>query len=176
MVEQLRDVVAELLVVGEHAEVLVEHGGLRVVVAGADVAVAMDAVLFLANDEQDLGVRLQADEPVHDVGAGLLEHAGPFDVGLFLEARLELDERNDLLARLRGLGQRRDDAGLVATGAIERLLDREHVRITRRLGDERLDRRRERVVRVVHAARRRRASPGRRRRRPRPRAPQVFAA
>ena len=122
-----RDVVAELVVDGEHAEILVEHGGLRVVVAGADVAVAADAVGLLAHDEQDLGVGLQADEPVHDVRAGLLQHAGPLDVGLLLEAGFQLDERHDLLARLGRLHERRDDAGFVATGPVQRLLDREHV-------------------------------------------------
>ena len=40
--------------------------------------------------------------------------------------------------------------GLSADGAVERLLDREHVRVARGLLDERLDRGRERVVRVVH--------------------------
>ena len=36
--------------------------------------------------------------------------------------------------------ERRDDAGLVAAGAVQRLLDREHVRVARGLVDERLDR------------------------------------
>ena len=149
VVEELGDVVAELVVDREHAEVLVEHRGLGVVVAGADVAVAADAVGLLAHDEQDLGVGLQADEAVHDVRAGLLQHPGPLDVGLLLEARLELDERHHLLARFGRLHERRDDAGLVAAGPVERLLDREHVRIARGLRDEGFDRGRERVVRVV---------------------------
>ena len=66
------------------------------------MAVAPDAVGLLAHDEQDLGVGLQPDEAVHDVHARLFEHAGPFDVGLLVEARLELDERDDLLALLGG--------------------------------------------------------------------------
>ena len=62
---------------------------------------------LLAHDEQDLGVRLEADEAVDDVRARLLQHAGPFDVRLLVEARFELDERDDLLARFRGLHERR---------------------------------------------------------------------
>ena len=133
VVEQLREVGAEVGVARQHAEVLVGRRGLRVVVAGADVAVAADAVGLLAHDEQDLGVRLQPDEAVHDVRARLLEHAGPFDVRLLVEARFQLDERDHLLARFGRLDERRDDAGLVAAGAVQRLLDREHVRIARGL-------------------------------------------
>ena len=176
VVEQLREVGAEIGIARQHAEVFVDGRGLRVVVAGADVAVAADAVGLLAHDEQDLGVRLQADEPVHDVRARLLEHAGPFDVGLLVEARLQLDERHDLLARFGRLDERRDDAGFVAAGAVQRLLDREHARVARGLLDERLDR----VARTSRtggaAARRRRASPRRRRCPRRPRAAAASAA
>ena len=115
---------------------------MRVVVAGADVAVAADAVGLLADDEEHLGVRLQADEAVHHVHARFFEHAGPFDVGLFVEARLQLDERDDLLALLGGLDQRAHDRALGPGGAVDRLLDREHVRVGGRLLDELLDRRR----------------------------------
>ena len=110
VVEELGEVGAEVGVGREQAEVLVEVRGLRVVVAGADVAVAADAVGLLAHDEQHLGVGLQADEAVHDVHARLLEHAGPLDVRLLVEARLQLDERDDLLALLGGLDQRAHDA------------------------------------------------------------------
>ena len=150
VVEEVGEVGAEVGIGGEQPDVFVEVRGLRVVVAGADVAVAPDAVGFLAHDEQHLGVGLQPDEAVDHVHARLFEDAGPFDVGLFVEARLELDERDDLLALLRGLHQRAHDRALLARGAVDGLLDREHVRIVGRLLDELLDRRRERVVRVVH--------------------------
>ena len=107
VVEQLGQVGAEIGVGGQQAEVLVAHGRLRVVVAGADVAVAADAVGLLAHDEEDLGVRLEADQPVHDVDAGLFEQLRPFDVGLLVESCLELDERDDLLVLLAGCRGRR---------------------------------------------------------------------
>ena len=59
VVEQLGDVVADAGSHGEEAEVLVEPGRLRVVVAGADVAVATQAVVVGAHHERALGVRLQ---------------------------------------------------------------------------------------------------------------------
>ena len=149
VVEQLRQVGAEIGIAGKHAEVFVRRSGLRVVVAGAEVAVAADSVRLLANDQQDLGMGLEPDESVHDVCARLLEHPGPLDVRLLVEAGLQLDECDDLLSRLGRLDERYDDAGLVAAGAVQRLLDREHRVVARGLLDERLDRVRERVVRVV---------------------------
>src|SRR6266511_4652948 len=52
VVEQLGEVGAEVGVGGEEPEVLVARRRLRVVVAGADVAVAADAVGLLPHDEQ----------------------------------------------------------------------------------------------------------------------------
>ena len=82
--------------------------------------------------------------------ARLFEHAGPVDVGLLVEARFELDQRDDLLAVLGRLDERAHDRAVGARGAVDGLLDREHVRIGRGLVDEGLDRRRERVVGMVH--------------------------
>ena len=58
-----------------------------------------------------LRVRLQPDDAVDDVDAGFLEHAGPGDVRLLVEARLQLDQRHGLLAGLGGAHQRAHDAG-----------------------------------------------------------------
>ena len=149
VVEQLREIGTEIGIARQHTEVFVRGRGLRVVVARTEVAVAPDAVGLLAHDEQDLGVRLQADEPVDHVRTRLLEHAGPFDVGLLVEARFQLDERHDLLARFGRLHERRDDAGLVAAGAVQRLFDGEDRVVAGGLFDERLDRVREGVVGVV---------------------------
>ena len=133
---------------GEQPEVLVEPRGLGVVVAGADVGVAADAVGLVAHDHRQLAVGLEPDQAVDDVAAGLLELAGPADVGLLVEARLDLDEHQHLLAGLGGVDERVDDRG-VAGGAVERLLDRQHVRVGGGLLDEPLHARGERVVRVV---------------------------
>ena len=71
----------------------------------------------------------------HDLHAGALEVARPADIGLFVEARLELDQRRDRLAGFGGFGQRPDDRG-VGRGAVERLLDGDDVGIARRLLQE----------------------------------------
>ncbi len=76
-----------------------------VVVARPDVHVAPQPRAFPPDHEGGLRVRLEADEPVDDVRAGLLELAGPDDVRLFVEAGLDLDQDHDLLALLGGPDQ-----------------------------------------------------------------------
>ncbi len=92
-------------------------------------------------------MRLQPEEPVDHLRAALLQRARPLDVAGLVEAGLELDDRRHLLAALRRAGEGLDD-GRVPAGAVERLLDREDVRVVGGAGDE-LDHRIERVVRVV---------------------------
>ena len=76
------------------------RGG-RVVVAGAEVRVAADAVLLAPHHQHQLAVRLEADEAVDDLDAGLLHAPRPADVLLLVEARLQLDDDGDLLAAAR---------------------------------------------------------------------------
>ena len=80
--------------------------------------------------------------------AGPLQLAGPDDVRLLVEAGLDLDEDHDLLAALGGPDERLDERR-IARRAVQRLLDGQDVRIVGGLGDEPLDGRRERLVRVV---------------------------
>ena len=104
-VEQVGDVGAELGPARQQPEVRVEAGRLRVVVAGADVDVAAQPGALAPDDQGHLGVGLEPDEAVHDVGAGLLQLARPDDVGLLVEAGLDLDQHHDLLAPLGGPDQ-----------------------------------------------------------------------
>ena len=136
------------LVARQQAEVRVQARGLGVVVAGADVQVVADAVALAAHDEDALGVGLQRRQAVDDVHAGLLQRAAPLDVRALVEARLDLDEADRLLAALGGADQRRDERRVVAR-AVHGLLDREHVGVVDGLLDEALDRAHEGVVRVV---------------------------
>ena len=147
-VEQPADVLAQRRVGGQQAEVLVQPGGLRVVVAGAEVDVAAQLVAVVAHDHRDLAVRLQPDQAVDHVHPGPLQFAAPLDVGLLVEPGLDLHQGQHLLAGLRRVDQCVDDRG-VAAGPVQGLLDGEHLRIGRRLLQEALDAGAERVVRVV---------------------------
>ena len=145
-VEQLRDVGAQVGVRRKQANVLVPVRRAGVVVAGADVHVVLDALPLAADDERHLGVGLKTDQPVNDMDVGLFECPCPRNVRLLIPASLELDERGHLLARLSRPDQRANDRAARPRGAIEGLLDGEHVGVARRLVDERFHRGRERVV------------------------------
>ena len=93
-------------------------------------------------------MRLQRRDPVDDVDARLLELLRPADVRALVEARLQLHQADRLLAALGRLDQVRDQRR-VGAGAVDRLLDREHVGVGDRLLDEALDRAGERVVGVM---------------------------
>ena len=147
-VEEVGDVLADLCVGREHADVLVDPRRRRVVVARADVDVAPQLIAFAPNDQRRLRMDLHVGEAVDDVDARLFERARPVDVATLVEPRLELDDADDLLAVLRGLDQRRRDRGVVAR-PVDRRLHGDDLRIARRRLEERLDARPERVVRML---------------------------
>ena len=149
IVEQLRGVATDRLFAREEPDVLVDARGDRVVVAGRDVHVAADAARFLAHDEDALRVRLQTDEPVVHVHAGQLQFARPTDVAGLVEACLQLEHDGDLLAGFGGTNEMTGDLA-VTRRAVEGHLDRQHFGVAGGLLDERLGRRGERLVRVVH--------------------------
>ena len=91
---------------------------------------------------------LQPDEAVDDVGARLLQLAGPDDVRLLVEAGLDLDEDDDLLAALGGPDQVAHDRR-VARRPVQGHLDRQDLGVVDGLADEPLDRGDEALVRVV---------------------------
>ena len=101
VVEEVGDVGGDLLVGREEPEVLVEARRDGVVVAGADVDVAAQPVALAPDDERRLRVDLQVREAVDDVDARPLERSRPLDVAALVEARLQLDEADALLARPR---------------------------------------------------------------------------
>ncbi len=140
----------EIRVGGQQAEVLVETRGRRVVVAGADVGVPPDAAVPSRRTTRHVfACVFSPTTPYTTCTPGGLERPRERDVRQLVESSLQLDERHDLLAGLRGADERMDDRA-VRRGAVQGLLDREHVGIARRLLHERLDRGRERVVGVMH--------------------------
>ena len=97
-VEQVGEVGADCFVGGEQPEVFVETGGLRVVVAGADVCVAPQPVALATHHQRDLGVGLESGDAVHDVNPGLFEQPGPQDVRFLVEPGTQFDQHDDLFA------------------------------------------------------------------------------
>src|SRR5262249_31782547 len=132
---------------GEESEVGVDSRGDRVVITRAEVHIAAQLVLLLPHDEGDLRVGLQSDQAVNDVDARFLQPFRPLNIRFFIEAGLEFYEHRDLFAVLSGFDQRFDYRRILAH-AVERLFDRQHVRVTRRLAQE-FDHGRERLIRVM---------------------------
>ena len=108
-VEQLGHIRAEIRVRREKAHVLVLMRGARVVVARAHMHVVLDVPALPAHHRCHLRVRLQADQAVNHVNVRLFERARPRDVRLLITARLQLYERNNLLAGLGGSDERAHD-------------------------------------------------------------------
>src|SRR5919109_2071852 len=99
------------------------------------MAVAPDAVRFLAHHQAGLTMGLVTHQAVHHVGAYFFQRSRPCDVGLLIEARLELDQNRNLLAGLRRLSERVGDRRS-RTDAVKRYFDRQYLWIFCRFFDE----------------------------------------
>ncbi len=100
-----------------------------------------------AQQQRKLGVGLQTEHAVDDLRAGLLQPLGPVDVRLLVETGEQLDDDGDFLAPASRLDQRVHQHRIDA-GAIDGLLDCDHVGIVAGLPDE-LDDRVERLIRMM---------------------------
>ena len=101
--------------------------------------IAADFVLFFTNDERDLAMRLQPDQPINHMAAGFFQLLRPLDIIFLVKTRFQLNEDQDLFPGLRRRRQRGNNRRLPAD-AVERLLNRQNVRIARRLLNNSLDR------------------------------------
>src|SRR5262245_8379189 len=66
-VEEGRRVLNDVLTRREQREIRIDTYRLLIIITDDEVNVTLEAVAFLADDEQDLGVGLEAHEPVHHV-------------------------------------------------------------------------------------------------------------
>ena len=123
-IEEIGGVFAEVRMGGKEREIGIEFGGAGVVVAGAEVDIAAEAIFVAANHEGDFAMDLVVDDSVDDVDAGFFEAASPGDIIGFVEAGFEFDDGGDLFAIADGFHEGADDPG-VATGAVEGLFDGE---------------------------------------------------
>ena len=87
-VEKLRYVLAELLLVGEQAEVGVDARRLVVVIPRTQVTVPVYSLALPAHDQAGLAVDLDARYAVDDMGPRLLQLPGPLDIRGLVEPGL----------------------------------------------------------------------------------------
>ena len=114
VIEHARDIAADDLVGREVGQVGIDARGHRMVIAGAGMNVGREAAAFATHHQRQLGVGLELEEAIDDLHAGAFEIARPADVGFFVEARLQFDQRRDGLAGIGGLDQRAHDRRVVA--------------------------------------------------------------
>ena len=100
------------------------------------MAVAAQARAFAARHQQHLGVGLEAHHAIDHLRTDRLQRLGPVDVGFLVEARLQLDHHRHFLAAANGLAQELHHLG-VGAGAVDGLLDGEHLRVIDRLAQKR---------------------------------------
>ena len=79
------------------------------IVARARMHISSEAAAFATHDKRELGVRLQFEEAIDHLHAGAFEVARPANVGFFVEARFQLDQRGDGFALIGSLDQRTHD-------------------------------------------------------------------
>ena len=78
---------------------------------------------------------LEANHTINDLGANSLEPFRPVDVGFFVESCLQFHQCRHFLAASHGLAQQVDQHR-VGAGAVDRLLDGNHLRVLDRLAQQ----------------------------------------
>ena len=126
VIEQFCQVFADYRIVGQQPQVAILPGGAGMIVAGADMGVAFQAIVVASDHEDNLGVGFEADHAVSYVDSSLFKGLGPFDVGRLIETGHQLYDNGNLFAVVSRIYQILDDAG-VGTGAVEGHFDYQHL-------------------------------------------------
>jgi len=126
LLEDPMNVLANLRIGRQQAEVGVQGSRAGVIVSGAQVHVASDALGFTADDHQHLGVGLVPYDAIDHLNTRFLQPCRQSDIGLFIEPSAYLDHGGDVFAGARRINQQMHDLR-VNTGPVQSLLDRQHV-------------------------------------------------
>ncbi len=115
-------------VVREQAQIGVKASRGRIVIARAQMREAPHFAVFSAPHQQgQFAMRFQAHEAVVHLHSGFLQISRPSNVGSFVESRLQLDHHCHFFFGSR-LHERTHD-GRILAGAVQRLLDGQHIGI-----------------------------------------------
>ena len=126
--KHMLDVLGQQGVGRQVADVGVQAGRGRVVVARGQMGVAPYLFALAPGDQHHLGVGLQADHTVNDLGTNRFQHFGPVDVGGLVKARLQLHNGCHFFTLPDGFLQQSHQRR-TGTGAVNGLLDRQHRRV-----------------------------------------------
>ena len=128
-------------VVGVHARIA------GMVVTGAQVHITHQLVLLAAYHQNHFGMGFIADNAIHHYRTGFLQHVGNHDIGFFVEAGTQFNDRSDFLAITRRFSQYLHNFR-VRTTAIQGLFNCQHMRIFGRFFEQ-ADHRLKRIKRMM---------------------------
>ena len=97
------DFAGDLRVRRQQAEVGIEFGRRRVIVAGTEMAIIAVGSLFAADDQRKFGVGFQSHHAIDDLCAGLLELLCPIDVLFFIETGFQFHKCHYFFAIFRSV-------------------------------------------------------------------------
>jgi len=152
MQEYLVDIRTDGGIRSEQTEIRVLLRCPQVVVAGAEMRVLDELhpsprVVLPPREQGELGMRLEAEHTVDDLGTRAFQLLGPIDVRFLVEPCEQFDDHADLLTAA-GCVEERLHQNRLDARPVNRLLDRNDVRVLRRAPDE-IDDDLERLIRMM---------------------------
>ena len=135
IVHHLRRIARQQRISGEERQIGIDARRDRMIIAGAEMHIGADRRPFAPDHHAQLGVRFPFHKTIYNLHAGAFQFAGPANILLLVKAGLQFDHRCHRFAGFGGIDQGTHD-GAVLAGAIQRLLDGDHIGIGRSLAQE----------------------------------------
>ena len=135
MQEHLLGVTGQLRIGGEVADVGVQARGARVVVASGQMRITPHGAPLAACDQEHLGMGFEPHHAIDHLGPDRLQHLRPVDIRFLVKTGLQLNNDHYLFAAAHGLPQQIHHLR-IGPGAVNSLLDRQHLRVVHRLAQE----------------------------------------
>ena len=117
------------------------------VIARAQMRIGFQAALFAANHQRHFGMHLVAKHAINNVRARIFQLGCPRNIVRFVKPRHQFHHHGNLLARQRRRHQSARQLGMAAR-AVNRHLNRHHIRVVRGITDK-FHNRLKRLIRMV---------------------------
>jgi len=147
-VKECRSIHAKRFLCGKIPDIRIESGCHIIIISGAHVYVPADSILIPTDNDCYFTMRLQSQQSIYHMAAGLFQLFGPLDIVLLIKTGFYFYQYRYLLAVFcrfgKGLYNRR-----ISTDAVQCLFDCQNSRILRRLFDK-IDHRLKALIRMMH--------------------------
>ena len=125
-------ILAEALITGKNAAVRIKLCSRVVIVTSCQMDITADSGVLTANHQSNLTVCFQANQTINNMTACFFQHFCPHNIMFLIKTCLQLYQNRNLFTILRCLGKCCNDRGISAD-TVQRLLNRQHIRILCRL-------------------------------------------